>query len=612
MNTNTTLLKVSLAFLLILLSRAESKAQQQTDQPNILWIVSEDNSPLIGAYGDEFATTPNIDQLASEGVLYQNAFAAAPVCAPSRSTLITGVWPTSMGTQHMRSTYPIPEMIKFFPRYLREAGYYTSNNVKKDYNTVDQPEAWDESSNQATYKNRKEGQPFFSVFNTTISHESSLHEPLASLVHDPEKVPIPPYHPRTPEMKHDWAQYYDKVQMMDAKVGEVLKELEASGLAENTIVFYYSDHGGVLGRSKRFMYESGLHIPLIIRFPEKYQHLAPGKAGSKTDRIVTFVDFAPTILSMAGVKIPEYMQGQAFLGEQQLEPREYAQAFRGRMDERIDMSRSVRDKKYRYIRNYLPHKIYAQYIEYLWRAPSMRSWEQAYHAGELNEVQAKFFGTKPVEELYDVEADPHNVTNLAEDPQHQSILQRMRKANNKWVQESKDVGFLPEAMIEDIAKNTTLYEYARSGKYPVEKIIQAVEEVASGDVLKIMQHLTSDNSVIRYWAATACTMVGEKAAPAEAELEKLTDDPETAVRIAAAEALYHLGEKELALQTLNEALKIDNEMARVQAINVLETMKADAMPTLSAVKALVPDDPEVNNYDVRAARRLVEKLQEND
>ncbi|WPP50752.1 sulfatase-like hydrolase/transferase [Catalinimonas niigatensis] len=581
------------------------------DQPNILWIVSEDNSPLIGAYGDEFATTPNIDQLASEGVLYQNAFAAAPVCAPSRSTLITGVWPTSMGTQHMRSTYPIPEMIKFFPRYLREAGYYTSNNVKKDYNTVDQPEAWDESSNEATYKNRKEGQPFFSVFNTTISHESSLHEPLASLAHDPEKVPIPPYHPRTPEMKHDWAQYYDKVQMMDAKVGEVLKELEASGLAENTIVFYYSDHGGVLGRSKRFMYESGLHIPLIIRFPEKYQHLAPGKAGSKTDRIVTFVDFAPTILSMAGVKIPEYMQGQAFLGEQQAESREYAPAFRGRMDERIDMSRSVRDKKYRYIRNYLPHKIYAQHIEYLWRAPSMQSWEQAYRAGELNEVQAKFWGTKPVEELYDVEADPHNVKNLAEDPQHQSILQRMRKANQQWMLDVRDVGFIPEAMIEDIAKNTTLYEYARSGVYPLKQIIRAVEEVTEGDTRKIEKHLLSENPVIRYWAATAATIHTEKAAAVKEELKKLTHDPETAVRIAAAEALYHLGEKELAVQTLNDALTVDNEMARVQAINVLETMQQDAKSALPAVKAILPDDPDNNDYDVRAARSLVEKLENN-
>lgn len=597
--------------LLLIFSYAGCKEQPQAEQPNILWIVSEDNSPLIGAYGDDFATTPHIDRLASEGILYENAFATAPVCAPARSTLITGVYPPAMGTQHMRSTYPIPEMIRFFPRYLREAGYYTTNNAKKDYNTIDQTEAWDESSNQATYKNRQEGQPFFAVFNIGTSHESSLHKPLDSLKHDPEKVPIPPYHPRTPEMEHDWAQYYDKVEMMDAQVGEFLQELEEAGLADNTIVFYYSDHGGVLGRSKRFMYESGLHIPLIIRFPEKFSHLAPGEPGSRTDRLVTFVDFAPTLLSLTGIPIPEYMQGQAFVGEQQAEPREYAYAFRGRMDERIDMSRSVRDKKYRYTRNYMPHKIYAQYIEYLWRAPSMRSWEEAYLAGELNEIQSKFWETKPVEELYDVEADPHNVHNLAEDPAHRAALERMRAANQQWLLDIRDVGFIPEAMIEDIAETTTLYEYARSGQYPLEEIIQTVEEVTSGNMQKVMQALEAENPVKRYWGATACTMHTGEASQAEDLLKNLTEDPETAVRIAAAEALYHLGNKEMAVQTLSSALQEGNLKARVQALNVLETMDGDAVPALPAVKAIIPDDPENRDYDVRAAKRLVEKLENN-
>ncbi len=585
----------------------QTHAQQSAEQPNILWIVSEDNSPFIGAYGDEFATTPNIDEFATKGVLYENAFATAPVCAPSRSTLITGVYPTAMGTQHMRSTYPIPEMIHFFPRYLRDAGYYTSNNSKKDYNTVDQPEAWNESSNKATYKNRKKGQPFFAVFNIHTSHESSVHKPVDALQHDPKKVPIPPYHPRTPEMEHDWAQYYDKVAMMDEEVGEILQELEDAGLAENTIVFYYSDHGGVLGRSKRFMYESGLHIPLIIRFPEKYKHLAPGTPGSRTDRLVTFVDFAPTVLSLAGLPVPEYMQGQAFLGEQEVTPRDYAYSFRGRMDERIDMSRSVRDKQFRYIRNYLPHKIYAQYIEYLWRAPSMRSWEAAYNAGELDEVQSKFWETKPVEELYDVTADPDNIQNLANDPEYSKVLKKMRKANDKWMLSIKDVGFLPEAMIEDIAKSTTLYEYARSEKYPLQEIIKTVKEVTEGD--KITKNLQAEHPAQRYWAATACTINPDQAKQAEDLLLKATNDEEPAVQIAAAEALYHLGDKEIAIQTLSRALQKGNLMARVQALNVLETMEDDATPAIPAIKAVVPDDPKNRNYDVRAARRLIEKLE---
>ena len=452
--------------LLTLLSGAALLASAQTDTlppPNILWIVSEDNSPFIGAYGDTFAITPNIDRLATEGVLYENAFASAPVCAPARSTLITGMYANSLGTQHMRSANAIPDFVKFFPRYLREAGYYCTNNVKKDYNTDDQPEAWDESSNKATYQKRPDGKPFFSIFNFTTSHESSIHESINRLVHDPEEVPIPPYHPRTKEMKHDWAQYYDQVTMMDAQVGKVLQDLKARGLADNTIVFYYSDHGGILGRSKRFLYESGLRVPLIIRFPEKYAHLAPSAPGTRTDRVVSFVDFAPTVLSLAGVAVPDYMQGNAFLGEQEAAPSEYAFAFRGRMDEAYDMARSVRDKRFRYTRNYMPHRIYGQYLQYLWRAPSMASWQAAYEAGELNEAQSAFWEPKPPEELYDVTTDPHNVRNLADDPQYQADLERLRGAEAAWVRRIRDAGFLPEAemMARAREQGTTIYEMMR-------------------------------------------------------------------------------------------------------------------------------------------------------
>ncbi len=500
----------------------------QQDRPNILWITSEDNSPLIGAYGDEFATTPFIDQLASEGVLYENAFAAAPVCAPSRSALITSVYPTSLGTQHMRSRYPLPEEVRFFPEFLKKAGYYTTNNSKTDYNTSSDEEliplAWDECSNKATYLNKKEGQPFFAVFNTTISHESSLHKPVEKLKHDPDQVPIPPYHPRTPEMKHDWAQYYDKIEEMDARVGEVLKELEESGYADNTIVFYYSDHGGVLGRSKRFLYDSGLHVPLIIRFPEKYQHLAPGAPGTRTDRVVTFVDFGPTVLSLAGLSIPEYIQGKAFLGEQEAAPREYAPGFRGRMDERIDMSRTIRDKKYRYTRNFLPHKIYAQYIEYLWRAPSMGSWEREFEAGKLNDVQSRFWLPKPIEELYDTEADPHNIHNLAEDPDYRQVLERMRKANRDWMVEIRDVGFIPEALLSEIAASQPLYQYSRNSDYPISTIYEAVEAMSRGDQNAIENNLKSPDPILRYWAATSVTMNVGKMDKAKKAVKALLDD----------------------------------------------------------------------------------------
>lgn len=585
--------------------------------PNILWIVSEDNSPLIGAYGDNFATTPNIDHFASEGVRYTNAFATVPVCAPSRFTIITGIYASSAGTLPMRSTYAVPDFVKLFPKYLRQAGYYTTNNAKKDYNTIDQPEAWNESSQRATYLNKEDGQPFFAVFNIGISHESSLHTRVeeSALKHDPEQVPIPPYHPRTRDMKHDWAQYYDKIAAMDAEVGRILAELDASGQRENTIVFYYSDHGGVLGRSKRFMYESGLHVPLIIRFPEKYKHLAPGGPGTTTDRMVTFVDFAPTILSLAGIQPPDYMQGKAFLGPMEKAADRYAFAVRGRMDERIDMMRSVRDKQFRYIRNYMPHKIYGQYLEYLWKAPSMPSWEAAWRSGTLNEKQSAFWKPKPPEELYDVQADPHNVNNLANDKAYANVIESFRQTLRQWMLETRDAGFVPEPMVVDITKKETVYQYARSENYPLERIIETAGLASSGErgaLKEITGRLRDSHPVVRYWAAMGCTMLGKHATPAKKALQKLLQDEAISVRIAAAEALYSLGEKQAALNTLDQALKSDNLMARVYALNVLADMEGEAKTVLPAIRSLLKDELKDGDYDARAARGIVDKFEEKD
>ena len=610
-------------FLLSLLLGAYFLAHGQADSlppPNILWIVSEDNSPFIGAYGDTFAITPNIDRLATEGVLYENAFASAPVCAPARSTLITGMYANSMGTQHMRSANAIPAFIKFFPRYLREAGYYCTNNSKKDYNTDDQEEAWDESSGKATYQKRPAEKPFFSIFNFTTSHESSIHEPIQRLVHDPKEVPIPPYHPRTEEMKHDWAQYYDQVTMMDAQVGKVLQDLEARGLADNTIVFYYSDHGGILGRSKRFLFESGLRVPLIIRFPEKYAHLAPGAPGTRTDRLVSFVDFAPTVLSLAGVSVPDYMQGQAFLGEQEQPANDYAFAFRGRMDEAYDMARSVRDKRFRYTRNYMPHRIYGQYLQYLWRAPSMASWQAAYEAGELNEAQSAFWEPKPPEELYDVTTDPHNVRNLADDPQYQADLERLRGAEAAWVRRIRDAGFLPESemMARAQEKGTTIYEMMRPPGLPLERIIETANLASMSDSTNLNEfiiRLSDEEAAVRYWAATGCAILGERAKPAQQALEKHLDDPSSSVAVACAEALYYLGDTDEPLNTLIRVLENGNEMARVHAVNVLKLMDEDARPALEAAQHILDqskseDETHNRGYDIRAARSLVNDLNE--
>lgn len=599
---------------LLLLGVYQSGAQPSPDRPNILWIVSEDNNTsLIGCYGNPYAATPNIDEFAKQSILYKNAFSTAPVCAPSRNTLITGMYPPSLGTEHMRSTYPVSAFVKFFPKYLREAGYYTTNNSKKDYNTIDQPDAWDESSDSATYKKRKPGQPFFAVFNLFVSHESGLHQPLPALRHDPEKAPIPPYHPRTPEFKHDWAQYYDKVETMDGQFGKLLNELTEAGLAENTIVFYYADNGGVLGRSKRFMYESGLHVPLVVHLPQKYAHLAKTKAGLQTDQLVTFLDFAPTILSLVNIQIPPYMQGQAFLGAQQKPEHPYAYGFRGRMDEAIDLSRSVRDKKYRYIRNYLPHKIYGQHLDYLWKAPSMQSWEREYKAGRLTDVQSRFWQPKPAEELYDVAADPDNIHNLATDPKYGKELVRLRKANDQWLRQSDDIGFIPEAILSKIASKTPLYDYAHQGKYNTNRVIETAALASSrkpSDAAELIKRLNDDNPVVRYWAATGCTVL--KPAAAKASLQRLLEDPEPSVQVAAAEALFGLGEKSEAINSLKKALTNESRLVRLQTLSALQTLGNEASPVLPQVKEIVAHAAKGYSvdtaYDVRAAQDLVDQL----
>ncbi|MGV3541522.1 MAG: sulfatase-like hydrolase/transferase [Rufibacter sp.] len=571
-----------------------SYGQQKEERPNILWIVSEDNSPFLGAYGDTFATTPNLDKFAKEAIRYDNAIAPGPACAISRTTLITGMYATTMSTEQMRSTYPIPAFIKFYPKYLQEAGYYTTNNGKEDYNIAKKPgqwdnRIWDESSDKATYKNRPAGKPFFAIFNLPVTHESRIHKGGGKLVHDPEKVTLPPYHPATPEMKHDWALYYDRIQAMDQQVGKLLKELEDAGLAESTIVFYYSDHGGVLARSKRFVNDSGLRVPLLIRFPKKFAHLAPGQPGSSTDRVVSFVDFPPTIFSLAGIKIPAHLQGKAFLGPQQAPEREYAFSFRGRIDERDEVVRSIRDKKYRYVRNFLPHKPYGLYNEYMWRAPSVGSWEKSYKAGTLNAVQMQFWQPKPTEELYDISADPHNIHNLAGDKKYSAVLEKMRNATHNLLLQTYDVGFIPEAMREEISKTGTTYDFARSAEYPLAKVLETAEIATTRDarhLKKLTERLTDKSAVVRYWAATGSILLGPQAKPAKANLTLLLKDKEPSVRIAAAEALYGLGEKDSVLPVLRNSLSSDNEHVRLHALTVLEKMGQDARPALADIQAV--------------------------
>ncbi|MEX2634255.1 MAG: sulfatase-like hydrolase/transferase [Balneolales bacterium] len=600
-----------------LFSLSKFATGQNQELPNILWIVSEDNSPLIGAYGDDFATTPNIDKMSTEGFLYTHAYANAPVCAPARNTIITGVYANSNGHQHMRSNYNVSEIIDFFPQYLRKAGYYATNNAKRDYNINDEQtnNIWDESSRDAHYKNRKPGQPFFAVFNTGTSHESSIHtrKPVNELRHNPKDVTLPPYHPDTPDIRRDWAHYYDNIEDMDNWVGEKLQELEESGEADNTIVFYYGDHGGVLPRSKRFVYETGTRVPFIVRIPEKFNHLWPAdEPGSQVDRLISFVDLAPTLLSISGIPIPDFMQGDAFIGDQKTSDPEHVFMFRGRMDERYDMSRAVRDQRYRYIRNFMPYRIYGQRIDYLWRAASTRSWEETCKAGDCNEVQNIFWNPKPVEELYDTKNDPWEINNLADDPAYEEVLKRLRSANQQWMVDIKDSGFIPEAELSRRSGDTPPYDYVRSNDVSIEAIIDAAELATlatENDIPKLKSFLKSDDSAIRYWGATGLLILGEKAKPTMAELKVALDDPSPNVVIVASEALYLLGEKNAARAGFSKALKSPSSFARTHAMNAIGNVEDDSKEVRDAVILMAQEAGELNRlqYDHRSAKELLNK-----
>ena len=591
--------------------------------PNILWIVCEDINPQLGCFGDANAVTPNLDRYAERALRYPNCWSSAPVCAPARTTLITGVDPTSLGAHHMRSQVAMPALLKMYPQFLRERGYYCTNNSKEDYNVEKPGQVWDESSRKAHYRNRKPGQPFFAVFNIEVSHESQIRVRPHALKHDPAKMRLPAYHPDAPEVRHDWAQYYDKITEMDGIAGRHLKELEEAGLADRTIVFFYGDNGSGMPRSKRWPYNSGLNVPLMVHVPEKFRPLAPKdyKPGSPTERLVAFVDFAPTLLSLAGLKPPEWMQGRAFMGQHEEPPQPYIYGFRGRMDERYDMVRSVRNARYIYIRNYMPHLIYGQFIAYQFETPTTRVWKKLYDEGKLKPPQTLFWERKPPEELYDLQADPDEVKDLASSPEHQAVLGELRKAQQEHALKIRDVGFLPESEMHRRSTGSTPYELGHDPKkYPLEKILAMAELAASLKLAatpQLAEGLKDADSGVRYWAALGLLMRGAKGVDSTRdELRAALKDEAPGVRVAAANALGQYGNDEdlaLALAALKELAPPDKNGTYVslEALNAIDALGAKAAPLLDALKAMPRKDPNaVGRASGEPARALADILRE--
>ena len=575
-----------------------------TELPNILWLTSEDNGPHLGCYGDKYADTPNLDGLAAKGMIYTRAISNAPVCAPARTTIISGMYPTSTGAEHMRSMTQLPKGFKMYPVYLRELGYYCTNNSKEDYNLAKDGEVWNEGGRKATWTNRpNKDQPFFAIHNFTVSHESQIRKRPHQQIHDPSKVRVPAYHPDTPEVRQDWAQYYDKLTEMDKMVGEKLELLKEQELADNTIIFYFGDHGSGMPRSKRWPYFSGINVPLIIHIPEKWKHLASSdyKVGGKSDNRVGFVDLAPTLLSIAGKKPPVHMQGHAFMGKHQTSNQEYGYGFRGRMDERYDMVRSVVGENFIYIRNYMPHKPYGQHVSYMFQTPTTQVWKKMFEDGKLNQAQSHFWKTKPAEELYDLQKDPDEVMNLTKSSEHAAILKKMRSAHLSHIRKIRDIGFLPEGEIHSRAKGSTPYEIARdSKKYPFEKILAAAELATSlkkKDLPKIADLLTDNDSAVRYWGTIGLLTHKKSGTKAFAkELINALNDKSLYVRATAAEALGRYGSKNeqiLAVKTLGElADPIENGcFPSMLAMNAIDHLDNKAKPILPRIKSM-PRTPE--------------------
>ena len=424
-------------------------------RPNILWISLEDTSPRFGCYGDTVARTPNLDKLAAQGCVYPNAFSTAGVCAPSRACIITGMYATSIGAHHMRTQQApipqrpgayevvIPHYARLLPEYLRHAGYFCTNNEKTDYQFAAPFTAWDENGGGAHWRHRPDpDQPFFAVFNPNYTHESQMWESDEPLTTEPDIVTLPPYLPDTPKSREALARQYDNIERDDKRVGELLAQLEADGLAENTIVVIWSDHGEGLPRAKRWPYDAGIRIPFIVRWPGHIE------AGSVNEKLVSLVDLAPTMLKVAGVTPPRHLQGEDFLGE--APHREYVFAHRDRHDESYDMVRAARDQRFKYIRHFCPEKPVLIYNPYRNRHPVMQELWRLHALGELDETQQTLMrDARPPEELFDLTADPFELHNLADEPQYRATLQRMRGALDDWRATYGDKGEMPETeMVE--------------------------------------------------------------------------------------------------------------------------------------------------------------------
>lgn len=553
-------------------------------QPNIVWIVSEDNSKHYMKLFDEHGIeTPNIEKLAQNGIVFDRAFSNAAVCSAARSTLIAASYGPRLATHYHRAEGKISLATnqEMFPAYLRKAGYYTANNSKEDYNINKSKDVWDDSSKKASWKDRKPGQPFFYVFNIETTHEGRVHFSKETMnktqtATDPKTVFVQPNHPQTALFQYTNAYYRDKIVAMDKEVGAVMDQLKEDGQLENTIVFYYGDHGGVLPDSKGYLTETGLHVPLVVSVPEKYKNLTVLKPGSRTNSFVSFVDFGATVLNLAGVKVPKNMDGKPFLGNdisaRDLEKKDQTFGYADRFDEKYDMVRSLRKGDLKYIRNFEPFIVDGLMNVYRYKQLAYQEWFDLYKAGKLNSTQSQFFEPKSPESLYDIASDPFEKKNLAHDPAYQSQLKCMRKELISWMKNMPDLSFYPEFyLLENAIQNPVAF--GLSHKKDIKKYIDianlSLENFEKAGP-KITKYLQSNDSWERYWAIIAASSFGEKAKPLTLAMQSILESDVVNVnKMRAAEFLSlvaHQNTTEAICQTLYHSKK------ETEALLILNTM----------------------------------------
>lgn len=590
-------------------------------RPNILWLSCEDMGSHLGCYGDPVARTPHIDRLAGRSIRYTQACSVAGVCAPSRSAIITGLYPTTLGTHLMRCRAKLPPNVQPFPVLMRKAGYYCTNNSKTDYQFEPPRDCWDDSSSRGHWRNRpRPEQPFFAVFNFTGTHESAVVQrgKRATAAQDAPAVSpdaaaptLPPYYPDTPAVRQEWARYYECIAALDAWVGKLLAQLEADGLTDETIVFFWSDHGAGLPRAKRWLYDSGVRVPLMVRVPTA----VGGEPGGRVDeRLVSLVDLGPTVLRLAGIEPPEVMQGQAFLGAATPPPREHQYLVRDRMDERYDIVRGVRTARWKYLRNFQPWKPYYQHVEYGEQSTIMQEIRRAAAAGTLPPGAQPFAGSKPSEELYDLSTDPHETHNLAGDTAHRETLLRFRAEQLRWSDATGDLGLVPEWEIArreaELGDRRAISQQSSSGD-----LLRRLQDVAGAcsspaDRMNELLAASADpEPAVRCWALTGIGLA--PVAAGNDALRRGLHDESTGVRVSAARALAARGDAEAALAVLETALLGPDVWLALEAALALDEMGPAARPLLAQLERLADQQEDVafgTRYAPRVARHIVHAL----